>query len=94
MGVVRLMDLLGDAHEVIRNEAVLLLAGLTRASPDIQKLAAFEGAFDRVLQILECAAALHPFVLFFPSFFFLIIFYYNCQIPECAAAPAMPACCP
>ena len=55
MGVVRLMDLLGDAHEVIRNEAVLLLTGLTRASADIQKIAAFEGAFDRILQILGCA---------------------------------------
>ncbi|BDA49633.1 General vesicular transport factor p115 [Coccomyxa sp. Obi] len=53
MGVVRLMDLLGDAHEVIRNEAILLLAGLTRSSADIQKIVAFEGAFERVLQILE-----------------------------------------
>ena len=55
-GVVRLMDLLGDPHEVIRNEALLLLTGLTRASADIQKIAAFEGAFDRILHILECAS--------------------------------------
>lgn len=53
MGVVRLMDLLGDSHEVIRNEAILLLSGLTRSSADIQKIVAFEGAFERVLQILE-----------------------------------------
>lgn len=49
------MDLLGDPHEVIRNEALLLLTGLTRASADIQKIAAFQGAFDRILHVLECA---------------------------------------
>lgn len=54
MGVVRLMDLLASNHEILRNEALLLLVGLTRSSPDIQKIAAFEGAFERSLQILEC----------------------------------------
>ena len=53
MGVVQLMDLLGDSREVIRNEAVLLLTSLTKASPDIQKIAAFEGAFEHILHILE-----------------------------------------
>lgn len=53
MGVVQLMDLLGDSHEVVRNEAVLLLMSLTKSSPDIQKIAAFEGAFERILQILK-----------------------------------------
>jgi hypothetical protein len=53
MGVVRLMDLLGAEHEVLRNEALLLLVGLTRSSADIQKIAAFQGAFERALQILE-----------------------------------------
>ena len=52
MGVVRLMDLIGDGREAIRNEALLLMVGLTRSSPDIQKIAAFEGAFDRLLAII------------------------------------------
>jgi hypothetical protein len=47
------MDLLGAEHEVLRNEALLLLVGLTRSSADIQKIAAFQGAFERALQILE-----------------------------------------
>ena len=47
------MDLLGDSHEVIRNEAVLLLTSLTRSSADIQKIAAFEGAFEHIVHILE-----------------------------------------
>ena len=52
MGVVRLMDLLME-REVVRNEALLLLIGLSRASVDIQKIAAFEGAFDRLLTIIR-----------------------------------------
>ena len=57
MGIVRILDLLRDPHEVIRNEAVLLLASLTRSSADIQKIAAFEGAFEHILKILECVSA-------------------------------------
>ena len=57
MGIVRILDLLGDPHEVIRNEAVLLLASLTRSSADLQKIAAFEGAFEHILKILACVSA-------------------------------------
>ncbi len=53
-GVARLMDLLGSEHEVLRNEALLLLIGLARVSPDMQQIAAFEGAFERVLGIARC----------------------------------------
>lgn len=40
------MDMLTE-REVIRNEALLLLVALTRANEEVQKIAAFEGAFDR-----------------------------------------------
>ena len=53
-GVVKLMDLLGDSHEVVRNEALLLLIGLAHASPEVKRIAAFEGAFGRLLAIIEC----------------------------------------
>lgn len=33
--------------QVIRNEALLLLVALTRSNEEVQKIAAFEGAFDR-----------------------------------------------
>ena len=50
--IARLMDLLGSDHEVLRNEALLLLVGPGRApSADIQKIVAFEGAFERALGI-------------------------------------------
>lgn len=47
------MDLLGDSHEVVRNEALLLMVGLTLASAEIKKFAAFEGAFERLLKIIR-----------------------------------------
>ena len=40
------MDMLME-REVIRNESLLLLVALTRSNEEVQKIAAFEGAFDR-----------------------------------------------
>lgn len=53
MGVLKLMDLLNDKHEVVRNEALLLLGGLTHASDEVKRIAAFEGAFDRLMNIIR-----------------------------------------
>lgn len=55
-GVVRLMDMMSQS-DVIRNEALLLLISLAKANQDIQKIAAFEGAFDRLLKIIRCTRA-------------------------------------
>lgn len=52
MGISRMMDLLADSREVIRNDAILLLAELTTANKQIQKIVAFENAFDRLLAII------------------------------------------
>jgi hypothetical protein len=51
MGVVRLMDLLGSGMEVLRNEALLLLVGLCGGCEEVGKIAAFEGAFERLLAL-------------------------------------------
>jgi hypothetical protein len=53
LGVTRLMDLLGE-QEVLRNEALLLLTQLAGGSGDLQKIAVFEGAFDRLFGIVRC----------------------------------------
>ncbi|XP_030036488.2 general vesicular transport factor p115 isoform X2 [Manduca sexta] len=53
MGVSKMMDLLGDAREVIRNETLLLLIKLTKGNANIQKIVAFENAFDRLFEILS-----------------------------------------
>ncbi|KAJ1976343.1 Vesicle-mediated ER to Golgi transport protein [Dimargaris xerosporica] len=52
LGVGRLMDLLDDHRDIIRNEALLLLITLTQDHDDIQKIVAFQGAFDRLLDIM------------------------------------------
>lgn len=52
MGVSRLMDLLDDSREVIRNDGLLLLQQLTRGNAAIQKIVAFENAFERLLDII------------------------------------------
>ncbi|XP_008315359.1 general vesicular transport factor p115 isoform X1 [Cynoglossus semilaevis] len=53
MGVSRLMDLLADSREVIRNDGLLLLQQLTKGNASIQKIVAFENAFERLLDIIS-----------------------------------------
>ncbi|CAE1275452.1 General vesicular transport factor p115 [Acanthosepion pharaonis] len=53
MGVSKLMDLLSDSREIIRNEALLLLIQLTKGNANIQKIVAFENAFERLLDIIR-----------------------------------------
>ncbi|XP_072319356.1 general vesicular transport factor p115 isoform X1 [Eucyclogobius newberryi] len=52
MGVSRLMDLLADSREIIRNDGLLLLQHLTKSNAAIQKIVAFENAFERLLDII------------------------------------------
>ncbi|KAF7488902.1 General vesicular transport factor [Sarcoptes scabiei] len=53
MGISKMMDLLIDPREVIRNDALLLLIYLTKNNTNIQKIVAFENAFDRILDIIS-----------------------------------------
>lgn len=53
MAVSKLMDLLIDSREVIRNDALLLLIQLTKVNSNIQKIVAFENAFDRIFDIVR-----------------------------------------
>ena len=53
MGISRMMDLLLDSREVIRNDAILVLLELTKSNKQIQKIVAFENAFDRLLMIIQ-----------------------------------------
>lgn len=47
-----MMDLLADSREVIRNDGLLLLQQLTKGNAAIQKIVAFENAFERLLDII------------------------------------------
>ncbi|CAH8653245.1 unnamed protein product [Heterobilharzia americana] len=51
-GVSKLVDILSDTHEVLRNDVILLLTELTKSNTNIQKIVAFENAFDRLLKII------------------------------------------
>lgn len=53
MAVSKLMDLLSDTREVIRNDALLLLIQLTKGNANIQKIVAFENAFDRLFDVIK-----------------------------------------
>lgn len=52
MGISRLIDLLDDRREIIRNEGLLLLIKLSGKNADIQKIVAFESAFERLFSII------------------------------------------
>ncbi|KAI5853506.1 p115 like vesicle tethering protein [Tricharina praecox] len=53
LGVNRLVEILGDKREAIRNEAVLLIIHLSAGHTDIQKMITFSNAFDQVFAIID-----------------------------------------
>lgn len=58
LGIPRLVATLDDRRDAIRNEGINLLTGLTPASIDIQKLVAFENAFEKLFAIIESEGSL------------------------------------
>ncbi|KAH6888760.1 p115 like vesicle tethering protein [Thelonectria olida] len=58
LGISRLVSVLDDQREAIRNEAITLLTYLTPTSLEIQKLVAFENAFDRLFSIIDSDGSL------------------------------------
>ena len=74
LGVSRLVAILDDKREAVRTggtvlrpekiqvltfiEGLLLLTSFTPTSPDLQKLVAFENAFDRIFTIIDAEGAL------------------------------------
>lgn len=58
LGISRLVAILDDRREAIRNEAITLLTYLTPSSTDIQKLVAFEDAFKKIFTIISAEGSL------------------------------------
>ncbi|CDO75965.1 hypothetical protein BN946_scf184888.g15 [Trametes cinnabarina] len=52
VGVTSLIALLEDKREIIRNEAIFTIQSLISQSPEIQKIMAFEGAFEKLFNIV------------------------------------------
>lgn len=53
LGISRLVAVLDDKRDAIRNEGLSLLTYLTPTSAELQKRVAFEDAFDRIFRIIE-----------------------------------------
>ncbi|KEF60439.1 uncharacterized protein A1O9_02000 [Exophiala aquamarina CBS 119918] len=53
LGVSRITAVLDDKREAVRNEALVLLVALTPTSTELQKVVAFENAFDRNFALVE-----------------------------------------
>ncbi|CAI7673176.1 hypothetical protein N7533_009704 [Penicillium manginii] len=58
LGISRLVNVLTDTREPVRNEALLLLIALTPASEELQKLVAFENAFEILFSLIEAEGTL------------------------------------
>ncbi|KAG6898006.1 hypothetical protein C0992_007495 [Termitomyces sp. T32_za158] len=52
-GTRNVVSVLEDKREIIRNEAIVLVQALISQSPDIQKVLAFEGAFEKLFNIVS-----------------------------------------
>ncbi|KAJ5725486.1 uncharacterized protein N7483_006843 [Penicillium malachiteum] len=53
LGISRLVNVLTDSREPVRNEALVLLIVLTPSSEELQKLVAFENAFEILFSLIE-----------------------------------------
>ncbi|KAK5997388.1 Intracellular protein transport protein USO1 [Cladobotryum mycophilum] len=58
LGISRLVSVLDDQREAIRNEGISLLISLTPTSVEIQKLVAFENAYERIFAIIVADGSL------------------------------------
>jgi len=57
MGLSRLVDLLNDSRDVIRNEGLLLLIALSGNSEELSKILTFESVFDMLFTIINTVKA-------------------------------------
>lgn len=58
VGISRLVAVLDDKRDAVRNEGLSLLTYLTPRSTELQKLVAFENAFDRIFNIIKLEGSL------------------------------------
>jgi hypothetical protein len=58
LGITRLVAILDDTRDAVRNEGLSLLTYLTPNSAELQKLVAFENAFDRIFAIIKAEGSL------------------------------------
>lgn len=52
-GLSRLIQLITEKQELIRNDALVLFVRLTQTNQDIQNMAVFEDCFDKIMSVIE-----------------------------------------
>ena len=53
MGLAKLIDILLDNRDFVRNEVLLLLIQLTKSNANIQNIIAYERGFDQLFQVIR-----------------------------------------
>lgn len=53
MGVGKLIDILSDSRDFVRNEALLLLIQLTKSNASIQNIIAYDRGFDQLFHVIR-----------------------------------------
>ncbi|KAH8827826.1 p115 like vesicle tethering protein [Flagelloscypha sp. PMI_526] len=66
-GPSAIISVLEDKREIIRNEAITVVQSLTSQSPDIQKILAFEGAFEKLFNIVTSEGGIDGGVVVFEA---------------------------
>jgi intracellular protein transport protein USO1 len=59
LGTTRLVAALDDPRDAVQNASLVLLTDLSNASPELQKLIAFENAFDRLFVLTAADGGLN-----------------------------------
>ncbi|KAI9708880.1 MAG: hypothetical protein M1828_002584 [Chrysothrix sp. TS-e1954] len=58
LGTARLVGVLDDSREAIRSAGLLLLNDVTQSSQELQKLVAFENAFERIFNLIQAEGSI------------------------------------
>jgi hypothetical protein len=58
LGTPRLVAILDDPRDAVRNAGLVLLNDLSQASSELQKLFVFENAFERIFNLVEAEGSL------------------------------------
>lgn len=53
MASSKVMDLLSDSREIIRNDALILLTHMAKGNINVQKIIAFENGFERLFEVIQ-----------------------------------------
>lgn len=53
MSISRLVELLDDDRDIIRNDGLLLLTAVTETNSELQKIVAFQSVFEKLLDIIQ-----------------------------------------